>query len=78
MSKNVLIPQFEGKDLLEGAEFKSFKRFKATLDYSLELIKMQEVYKKVFRNNRFVFKMSWCFHDLFFNEFLIVFIIACL
>lgn len=56
MNKNVLIPQFEGKDLLEGAEFKSFKRFKATLDYSLELIKMQEVYKKVFRNNRFVFK----------------------
>lgn len=58
MSKNLVIPQFEAKDLIDGAEFKSFKRFKATFDYSLESIKMEEVYKKVFRNNKFTFYNS--------------------
>lgn len=55
MIKNINIPQFEAKDIIDGVEFKSFKRFKATFDYSLESIKMEEVYKKTFRNNKFIF-----------------------
>jgi len=58
MAKNINIPQFEAKDVINGLEFKSFKRFKATFDYSLESIKMEEVYKKVFRNNKFTFLNS--------------------
>lgn len=33
-------------------------RFKATLDYSLELIKLREVYEKVYRNTRFTFERN--------------------
>jgi len=55
MNKNINIMQLEAKDVAEGIETKSFTRYKASFDYSLESIKMAEIYKKVYRNNRFTF-----------------------
>ena len=55
MNKNINIMQLEAKDVISGVEIKSFARYKASFDYSLESIHMADIYKKVYRNNRFTF-----------------------
>lgn len=55
MVSGINIPQIEAKDVLNGYEIKSLKRYKAVLDYSLESKKMQEIHRKVYRNNQFYF-----------------------
>lgn len=72
MNNNINILQIEAKDLIVdgdvGFEIKSEKRYKATLDYSLESIKLEEVHRKVFRNNKFKFKSNdkkkWLSNDV--------------
>lgn len=72
MNNNINILQIEAKDLIVdgdvGFEIKSEKRYKAALDYSLESIKLEEVHRKVFRNNKFKFKSSdkkkWLSNDV--------------
>ena len=65
----VYIPSIDGKDLLIANSFSddseyslklktgayNLQRFINSLDYSLDLIKLREVYTKVYRNNRFSF-----------------------
>lgn len=69
MAQNsVYIPQIDGKDLwlsnysskysqeyrlMDHAGNLNLKRFKASFDYSLDLIKLREIYNKVYRNTRF-------------------------
>ena len=65
-SKGVYIPQIDGKDLwisnyAMGREYSvkrddgklNYKRFKASFDYSLDLIKIREIYNTVYRNRYF-------------------------
>lgn len=66
-NNDVYIPQIDGKDLWitnfmdGGSGYTTYdkngkintKRYKATLDYSLDLIKLREVYYKTYRNSRF-------------------------
>lgn len=55
--KNINILQLQAKDVVScDYKIKSLKRYSATFDYSLESIKMEEVHRKVFRNNKFIFK----------------------
>lgn len=75
MKKGINILQLQAKDLVidgdVGFEIKSDKRYKATLDYSLESIKLEEVHKKVYRNNKFKFKKNdkWYSNDIVSVEF---------
>lgn len=67
-NNGVYIPQIDGKDLwlsnysredcdgyslIDKNGNPNLKRYKATFDYSLDLIKLREIYHKVYRNNRF-------------------------
>lgn len=69
--RSVYIPQIDGKDiwlsnyvtdnqdgysLLDKNGSPNLNRYKATFDYSLDLIKLYEIYSKVYRNNRFCYK----------------------
>ena len=58
--ENINILQFQAKDIFDGKrqKVKSLKTYKATLDYSLETIKLEEVYKKIYRNNKFTFEKN--------------------
>ena len=75
MGSNINILQLQAKDLVidgdVGFEIKSDRRYKATLDYSLESIKLEEVHKKVYRNNKFKFKKNnkWYSNDVVSVEF---------
>lgn len=70
MNEGINILQLQAKDLVidgdVGFEIKSDKRYKATLDYSLESDKLEEVHRKVFRNNKFKFKNGnkWFSNDI--------------
>lgn len=67
-NNGVYIPQVDGKDLwlsnysrencdgyslIDKNGNPNLKRYKATFDYSLDLIKLRELYYKIYRNNRF-------------------------
>lgn len=53
----IYIMSLQAKDLVDGnLEIKSMRRYQATLDDPLEKDKLEQIHKKVFRNNRFVFK----------------------
>ena len=69
-NKSVYIPQIDGKDLwisnYSSAKSKGYtlldkngepniKRYRAVFDYSLDLIKLRDVYSKVYRNSKFTF-----------------------
>lgn len=69
-NKPVYIPQIDGKDLwisnysnsksreytlLNKKKESNTKRYRATFDYSLDLLKLREVYSKVYRNSKFSF-----------------------
>lgn len=75
MANSINILQLEAKDLVIdgdiGFEIKSDRRYKATLDYSLESIKLEMVHKKVYRNNRFTFKKGnkWYSNDVISVQF---------
>lgn len=58
MNQSINIIQVEAKDLVEVDNYivKSINKYKATLDYSLETLKLNSVHQKVFRNNKFVFR----------------------
>lgn len=56
LNKNIKILQLDAKDLLEDFEVKSLRRYKASLDFSLENLVLDVVHRKAFRNNKFVFK----------------------
>ena len=43
----------DGYNLIDKNGNPNLKRYKATFDYSLDLIKLREIYNKVYRNNRF-------------------------
>lgn len=45
--------EWRGYELIKSNGELNLKRFKATFDYSLDLIKLRDVYLKVYRNNRF-------------------------
>lgn len=70
-TKSMYIPQCESKDLyitnyiLDGGYTlkrqdgsTNYKRYKASLDYSLDSIKLKEVYESVYRNKRFFEKYN--------------------
>lgn len=72
MTDAVYIPSLEAKDLVLQEQYTLYdkennlnlRRFINTLDYSLDLIKLQEVYQKVYRNRRFstrINKKNYCF-----------------
>ena len=75
MNNNINILQRQAKDLVidgdVGFEIKSDRRYKASLDYSLESIKLEEIHRKVFRNNKFKFnnKGKWYSTDIVSVEF---------
>lgn len=53
----IYIMSLQAKDLVDGnLEVKSMRRYRATLDDPLEKNKLEQIHKKVFRNNKFVFK----------------------
>lgn len=66
-TKAIYIPQIDGKDLWIANEggckswitltqkngSPNFGKYRASFDYSLDLLKLREVYEKVYRNNRF-------------------------
>ena len=69
-NNSVYIPQIDGKDLwiynygidsnkgftlINSDGNSNLKRYKACLDYSLDLIKLREVYYKIYRNKKFSF-----------------------
>lgn len=53
LSNNCNFEECEGYVIRDHTGALNFKRFKASLDYSLELSKLREVYEKVYRNRRF-------------------------
>lgn len=75
MANGINILQLQAKDLVlngdVGFEIKSDKRYKATLDESLENIKLEETHRKVYRNNKFKFKKNnkWYSNDVVSVEF---------
>lgn len=56
----IQIVQIEGKDLVlageEGYQVKSFKRYKGSLDFSLDWIKLEDIAKKVLRRKKVTFR----------------------
>lgn len=56
MGENINILSLQAKDICDkDLEIKSLKRYKVAFDYSLESIKLEEVHRRVFRNNKFTF-----------------------
>ena len=57
-SNNLKLPNEIGYNLKSKDDKYNLKKFKNSLDYSLDLIKIREIYKKVIRNNKFSFKFN--------------------
>lgn len=60
-NKSIYIVQVDGKDIINtdinsSYEIKSFKRYKVAFDYSLDLIKLKELQKKILPNEKNFYK----------------------